>query len=55
MMMNFGMGFGILFWIFVLAALYYLLIDKKNAREISPAALDFLCQRRDRQRRVPED
>jgi uncharacterized membrane protein len=45
MMMNFGMGFGILFWIFVLAALYYLLIDKKNAREISPAALDFLNQR----------
>jgi putative membrane protein len=45
-MMNagFGMGTGILFWIFILAALFYLLIGKNQTTKISPA-LDILNQR----------
>jgi putative membrane protein len=59
---GFGMGFGILFWIFILAALYYLLIDKNKATEISPAARDILNQRyakgeidREEYNRIKED
>jgi uncharacterized membrane protein len=59
---GFGMGFGILFWIFILAALYYLLSDKNKATKLSPAALDVLNQRyakeeidHEEYRRIKED
>jgi uncharacterized membrane protein len=42
---SFGMGFGLLFCIFILAALSYVLIDKNKAKEARPAALEVLNQR----------
>jgi len=42
---GFGMGFGILLWIIVLAALYYVLIEKALLPGRSDSALNTLKQR----------